>query len=99
MRWYSILAVYVTLWVISAFAVLPWGIRSHDDEKRELVAGSISSAPVNFRPRLVALRTTMVATTLFVLFVLNLHYRWITVATVTRLVPVPASLASQTLWQ
>ncbi len=31
MRWTSILAIYSLFWVLSAFLVLPFGVRTHDE--------------------------------------------------------------------
>ncbi|MDE2403895.1 MAG: DUF1467 family protein [Sphingomonadales bacterium] len=100
MRWFSILAVYVLIWVLSAFFVLPWGVRSHDDdEAAERVAGQVTSAPVNFRPGRIVLRATLLSLVLAGLFFANLHYGWIKADIVEDIVPVPDSLKNQTLYQ
>ena len=77
MKWTSILAIYLLFWVISAFFVMPFGLRTHDDAKAELTPGQVSSAPVNFRPRLVAIRATVVAAVLFGLYYANYVYGWL----------------------
>lgn len=100
MRWFSYVAVYVLFWVLSAFAVMPWGIRSHDeDESAERVPGQVTSAPVNFRPGRIALRATILSIVLCALFFANLHYGWLDAHVVERIVPVPASLQAMTLYQ
>jgi predicted secreted protein len=37
MRWTSILAIYLLFWVMSAFLVMPFGIRTHEENGEELV--------------------------------------------------------------
>lgn len=76
----SIVAIYFLLWVMSAFLVMPFGIRTHDDEKTETVPGQVTSAPVNFRPRVIAKRATILAAVLMVLYYVNYVNDWITVA-------------------
>jgi len=60
MPWGSILAVYFVVWWIVLFAVLPWGMRTQQEEG-EVVFGTEPSAPSN--PRLVrkAIITSIVA--------------------------------------
>ena len=74
----SIVAIYVLFWVMSAFFVLPFGVRTHDEAGIAKIPGQADSAPANFSPRRIALRTTVVATIAFVLFYLNYTYGWIT---------------------
>lgn len=74
----SIIAIYVLFWVISAFIILPIGIRNHHEENIEMVAGQADGAPVNFRPMRVILLTTLLATIAFALFYLNYANGWVT---------------------
>lgn len=76
MKLTSILAIYLLFWVMSAFFVMPFGVRTHDDEQAELVPGQVSSAPVNFRPGLIAKRATVLAALLFGLYYANYVYGW-----------------------
>jgi predicted secreted protein len=76
----SILAIYFLLWVMSAFLVMPFGIRTHDDEEAETVPGQVTSAPVNFQPRLIAKRATILAAILMVLYYVNYQQGWVTIA-------------------
>ena len=79
MRWFSIAAIYLLFWIITAFAVMPFGLRTPaDDEGTTLVPGQADSAPVNFRPWLVIKRTTLFATLAFALFYANWIYGWVT---------------------
>ena len=56
----SLLAVYFVVWWIVLFAVLPWGMRTQEEEG-EIILGTAHSAPT--RPMLVrkALATTVIA--------------------------------------
>ncbi len=79
MDWTSILAIYVLFWVISAFIVLPIGIRSHAETGADMVKGQADGAPVNFKPGRVLMFTTLLATLAFLLFYFNYTNQWITV--------------------
>lgn len=76
MRLTSILAIFFLFWVMSAFFVMPFGLRTHDDEQAELVPGQVSSAPVNFQPKLIAKRATVLAVVLFGLYYANYVNGW-----------------------
>ena len=77
MEWTSILAIYLLFWVLSAFLVMPFGIRTHDEVGEDKVPGQADSAPANFRPRVIALRATVLAAVLFGLYYLNYVNGWI----------------------
>ncbi|MEZ5708836.1 MAG: DUF1467 family protein [Blastomonas sp.] len=77
MQWTSMLAIYVLFWVISAFVVLPFGIRSAHELGEELVPGQADGAPGNFRPLRVVIRTTLLAAFAFALFYANYVYGWV----------------------
>ena len=79
MRWTSILAIYTLFWVLSAFVVMPIGIRTHDELGLDKVAGQAHSAPANFSPRLIARRATMLSIVAFVVYYLNYVHHWITI--------------------
>ena len=78
MKLTSALAIYFLFWIMSAFFVLPFGVRTHDDDKVEVVPGQVTSAPVNFSPRQVAIRATWVSLALFGLYYLNYVQGWLT---------------------
>ncbi|MEM7779002.1 MAG: DUF1467 family protein [Pseudomonadota bacterium] len=78
MEWTSILAVYFLIWVMSAFMMLPFGVKTADEAGVEKVAGQAESAPVNFRPGRLLMRATVISIVLTSLFVLNFEYGWIT---------------------
>ena len=73
----SILAIYLLFWVLSAFLVMPFGLRTPDETGDALVPGQAEGAPVNFRPGQVALRATILATVAFGLYYLNYVNGWI----------------------
>jgi predicted secreted protein len=75
MRWYSYLAIYLLVWVLCAFVILPFGIRS--PEEHEKIPGQADSAPANFRPATVILRTTILAAVICGLVFLNYKEGWI----------------------
>lgn len=77
MRWTSIVAIYSLFWVLSAFIVLPFGLRTPDEDNATVQRGHADSAPVNFNPRLIARRATIVSLLLFALYYLNYVNGWI----------------------
>jgi predicted secreted protein len=68
MKWTSMLAIYVLFWTISAFMVLPFGVKTHDELGIAKVPGQADSAPGNFKPLSVLLYTTLLSALLFGLF-------------------------------
>ena len=81
----SIIAIYVLFWTMSAFVVMPFHVRTHDEAGAPLVPGQAESAPYEFPFGKVLLRITMLSTLLFAVFYLNYHYGWVS----------PGSLASR----
>lgn len=77
MKWTSVLAIYALLWVMSAFLMLPFGIKTHEEAGIEKVPGQADSAPANFRPGRVVLRATVLAAVLCALYVANYVQGWI----------------------
>lgn len=75
----SILAIYLLFWVMSAFLVMPFGIRTHEEEGIEKVPGQAESAPANFQPKKVAIRATILSAVLCGAYILNYVYGWVTV--------------------
>lgn len=78
MNWTSILAIYFLFWVASAFVLLPFGIKTHEEMGLEKIPGQADSAPGNFRPGRLALRATALSIVLTGLYVANYVYGWIT---------------------
>jgi predicted secreted protein len=78
MHWTSALAIYVLFWFLAVFLVLPFGVRTTHEAGGEHIPGTAESAPHVFLIGRFFLRTTIVATVMFVLFYLNYVYGWIT---------------------
>ncbi len=77
----SMIAVYFLIWVFCVFLVLPFGVRTADEAGVAKVPGQAESAPHGFSPARTALRVTMLATAIFVLFLLNYRFGWVTAQT------------------
>ena len=77
MKWTSIVAIFALFWVLSAFLVMPFGIRTVEEEGIAKVPGQVDSAPAGFRPGRIALRATILALVLFGLFYVNYVFGWI----------------------
>lgn len=77
MKWTSLLAIYFLFWVMSAFLLLPFGVRTHEEVGEAKIPGQADSAPANFRPGRVAVRATLIAAALTALYVLNYTKGWV----------------------
>ncbi|MEY3940251.1 MAG: hypothetical protein RLZZ604_711 [Pseudomonadota bacterium] len=77
MTWTSIIAIYLLFWVMTAFVILPIGVRTHDELGLPKVPGQADSAPGNFQPRIIILRTTFLSAALFALYYANYVYGWV----------------------
>lgn len=77
MAWTSALAIYLLFWVMSAFIVLPMGVRTADEAGTEKVPGQADSAPHEFKPWRIIGRTTALSAAAFGLFYLNYVNGWI----------------------
>lgn len=65
MSWTSMLAVYVLVWVISGFFVLPFHGRRNGEPELPLVAGHDAGAPATFRVKAVLKQTTLLSFLIF----------------------------------
>ena len=77
MRITSIIALYMLFWVLSAFMVLPIGVKTPHETGETLVPGQADSAPSNFNPRRIIMLATIVSTVLFGLYYANYVNGWI----------------------
>jgi predicted secreted protein len=77
MTWVSIIAIYALFWVMTAFVVLPFGVRNHDELGIEKLPGQDHGAPANFNPKRILIRTTVLSAALFALYYTNYVYGWI----------------------
>ncbi|HEY0085730.1 MAG TPA: DUF1467 family protein [Allosphingosinicella sp.] len=78
MRFGSILAIYVLFWTMSLFLVLPFGVRTSEEEGAERGAGHADSAPHRFSLGRAAVRATVLSAVLFGVFYLNYLFGWVT---------------------
>ncbi|MEM1052044.1 MAG: DUF1467 family protein [Pseudomonadota bacterium] len=94
MQWTSILAVYFLIWVMSAFVMLPFGVRTSEEVGEALIPGQAESAPSNFRPQRILVKATIISIVLTTVFVLNYEYGWISVSDLDILPKPPDSMTS-----
>lgn len=92
MQWTSIVAVYFLIWVMSAFIMLPFGVRTSQEMDAPLVPGQAESAPTNFKPGRILVRATLASMVLTTLFVLNYEYGWVTASDLDILPKPPSNL-------
>jgi predicted secreted protein len=78
MRWTSIAAIYVLFWVLCLFLVLPWGVRTSEEQGAAPEPGHAESAPHVFQAKRVVLWTTVLATLFCGLYYANYVLGWIT---------------------
>ena len=79
MQWTSMLAIYFLFFVFSAFVLLPFGVRTHDEAGVEKIPGQAESAPVEFRAGRGGGRAAILALVVTALYVANYINGWITV--------------------
>ncbi len=97
MEWTSIIAIYSLFWVMAAFLVMPFGIRTHQEAGEAMIAGQADSAPSNFRPGRIAIRATILSLLLFGLFYANYVNAWITASDINFIHP-PKDIAEEQAW-
>ena len=71
------IVVYICIWFMSLFAVLPFGVRTQD-EAGEVVPGTPGSAPAGFRIGRVVLINSLVAAVCFAVFYAGYTQGWLT---------------------
>jgi predicted secreted protein len=83
MTWQAALAIYILFWVMTAFVILPFEAKTHDEAGIPKIPGQAESAPANFSPLRVILRTTILATLMFGLYYANYVQGWVTAETLS----------------
>lgn len=73
----SALAIYLLFWTLTLFAVLPFGVRTPDEDGSDTVAGQASSAPSNPMIGRKLAWTTLISAILFGLFLANYIEGWV----------------------
>lgn len=74
----SILAIYFLFFAFSAFALLPFGVRTSEELGESKVPGQADSAPHHFHLQRHLLKSALVALGLFAIYYANWHFGWIT---------------------
>lgn len=69
MQLFTMFAVYFIFWWLTLFAVLPFGLKTQGDEK-DVVLGTIESAPANFSGWRLFLTTSFVAAIVYAVWYL-----------------------------
>jgi predicted secreted protein len=78
MKLQSALAIYLLFWMITLFAVLPFGVRTPHDDGEAGVPGQAPSAPKNPMILRKLAWTTAISAALFGLWFINLKAGWVT---------------------
>jgi predicted secreted protein len=86
MSYASIFAVYFIFWWITLFAILPFSLRTQDDDG-ETTLGTVSSAPRGSHVRRAMLRTTVVSLLLYGLFFATTRYFGLSLNDIPQIVP------------
>jgi len=79
MKWTSVLAIYFLIFCFSAFVLLPFGVKTHEEVGGERIPGQADSAPYRFDLRRHLLRAAALAVLLTGLYVANYQFGWVTV--------------------
>ena len=79
MRIGSAIAIYFLFFVASAFLLLPFGVKTHEEVGAEKVPGQADSAPHRFDLPRHLLKAALLGLLLFALYYANWLYGWVTV--------------------
>jgi predicted secreted protein len=78
-KFQSVLAIYILFWTMSLFVVLPFGVRTPEEEGVDCPPGHAPSAPHRFSLGRAAWRATIVSAVAFGLFYVNYLFGWVTI--------------------
>jgi predicted secreted protein len=78
MRFTSALSIFFLFWVAAGFILLPFGVRTHEEDGASRVPGQADSAPHTFDLPRHVVRATVLAVVLFGLYYANYVNGWIT---------------------
>lgn len=73
----SALAIYLLIWALCGFLVLPFGVRTHEEAGAERVPGQADSAPHAPMIARKLIATTLLSGAVFALFYLNYVNGWV----------------------
>jgi predicted secreted protein len=79
MKWTSVLAIYFLIFCFSAFVMLPFGVKTHEELGEQRVPGQADSAPFRFDLPKHLIRAAALAALLTALYAANYQFGWITV--------------------
>ena len=82
MQPFSAIVIYLLFWMLTLFAVLPFGVRTSAEAGEDEVRGQATSAPVNPMIRRKIVWTTLISGVLFGLYYANYVAGWVTIADV-----------------
>lgn len=77
MKLTSAIAIYALFLALSAFMVLPFGVRTHEEAGAERVPGQADSAPHGFSGGKIVVRALALSVVTFGLFYANYVHGWI----------------------
>lgn len=77
MKFGSAIAIYLLMWAVALFVMLPVGVRTHEEAGAERVAGQADSAPHQPMIWRKLLWSGLLAALIFALFYLNYVNGWI----------------------
>jgi predicted secreted protein len=86
MTWVSVAALYFIIWWLTLFAILPFSLRTQDDEQ-EVVLGTVSSAPKGPHMLRAMIRTTIVSAAILGSFYLVTRGLGLTVDDIPQILP------------
>lgn len=78
MKWTSISAIYFLFFVASAFFLLPFGVKTHEEVGAERIPGQADSAPHRFDLKRHLLRAALLGAVLTAVYYVNYVNGWIT---------------------
>jgi len=78
MKWTSISAIYFLFFSASAFALLPFGVRTDEEMGNEKVPGQADSAPHRFDLKRHLIKSALLAVVLTAIYYANYVNGWIT---------------------
>ena len=79
MEWTSVLAIYFLIFCFSAFLLLPFGVKTHEEAGVEKVPGQADSAPHRFDLPRHLMKAALVACLMTAIYVANYVFGWVTV--------------------
>jgi len=73
------IAIYVVIWWVVLFAVLPWGVQSHHEAGIDLKDGGDPGAPVNPMLKKKFLQTTAISAVIFAVLWVIVYFHVVTI--------------------